>query len=246
MHDHEPEVAPAGSGSVTMASVAVDGPVGLPTTIEYVTLLPGTVDVAAPSVLLIVRSARGVATPVAVAVLFSVFVSTGAPEPLGPATVAVLESVPVNDGDSVAVIANVAMSPRSRFTVVLMLPVPVPAAHVDPVEGVQVHEMPVRPAGNVSVTEIAAVPVRGNGPLFVTTTEYDTAPPGTSGDVLRTLLTLTSMHCEPVLTPGTCASERVRGARAVRPAGGAVHVVGRRVGARACRHPSCGCRRCPR
>lgn len=87
----------------------------------------------------------------------------------GPATVAVLERVPVNVDASVAVIVYVAESPTSRLAVVLNDPLPL-AVQSDPAEALHVHVAEVSPAGNVSVTTIGAVPVRGYGPLLVATT----------------------------------------------------------------------------
>jgi hypothetical protein len=55
------------------------------------------------------------------------------------------------------------------LAVVLSEPLPL-AVQLDPAEATQVHVAEVRPAGNVSVTLIGAVPLRGYGPLFVATT----------------------------------------------------------------------------
>ena len=66
-HVHVPAVVPAGSASVTGAAVTEEGP-ALPTSIVYVTFVPGVADVA-PSVFVIDRSARGAATDDAVSLL---------------------------------------------------------------------------------------------------------------------------------------------------------------------------------
>ena len=97
-HVHVPDVAPLGKASVIGAAVAVEGP-AFDATIVYVTLVPGTA-VAAPSVLVTPRFTRGSAGVADVAVLLAGVSSGIVP---GPATVAVLESVPVNVDASVAV-----------------------------------------------------------------------------------------------------------------------------------------------
>jgi hypothetical protein len=80
----------AGSVSVIVAPVTVDGPLFV-ATIVYVTLVPGT-SVVALSVFVIDRSAVGARVSVSVAVLF---VLVGSVTPVGVATEAVLESEPV-------------------------------------------------------------------------------------------------------------------------------------------------------
>ena len=164
-HVHVPDVVPLGSASVISALVAVDGP-AFDATIVYVAGVPG-ISVVAPSVLVTPRLTRGSATVAAVAELF---VESSSGIEAGPATVAVFDSVPVNVDASVAVMVYVAEPPTTRLAVVLSEPVPLAAAQVEPVEAVHVHVAEVRTAGSVSVTAIAAVPDRGNGPLLVATT----------------------------------------------------------------------------
>ena len=154
-HVHVPDVAPLGNASVIGAAVAVDGP-AFDATIVYVTLVPGTA-LAAPSVLVTPRLTRGSAGTADVAELF---VASSSGTAAGPATVAVLESVPVNVDARVAVMVYVAESPTSRLAVVLSEPLPL-AVQLDPVEAVHVHVAALSAAGSVSVTRTGAVPVRG-------------------------------------------------------------------------------------
>ena len=119
----------------------------------YVTLVPGTAD-ADPSVLVTPRLARGSATTAEVAVL-SAAVSSGMAA--GPATFAVLESVPVNVDARVAVIVYVAEAPTARLAVVLSEPLPL-AVQLDPADAVHVHVATLSPAGRASVTTTGAVP----------------------------------------------------------------------------------------
>ena len=83
---------------------------------------------------------------------------------------------------------------------VLSEPLPL-AVQLDPAEAVHVQVAALSPAGSVSVTTTGAVPVRGYGPLLVATTVYVTVWPGITGLEPTDLVTLTSMHCEPVLVP---------------------------------------------
>ena len=103
-----------------------------------------------------------------------------------------------------------------------MLNDPLPlAVQLDPGEAVHVHVAALSPAGSVSVTTTGAVPLRGYGPLFVATTVYVTVWPGITGVGLADLVTLTSMHCDPVLVPGaspiTAAVDEAPAAPAVAP-----------------------------
>jgi hypothetical protein len=120
----------------------------------------------APSVFVTARSTRGSASTADVAELF-VELSSGIAG--GPATVAVLESVPVNVDDRSAVTVYVAESPTSRSAVVLNDPLPL-AVQLEPAEAVHVQVAPLRLAGSASVTAIGVVPLRGYGPLLVATT----------------------------------------------------------------------------
>src|SRR5262245_24150952 len=89
------EPSPAGVGSVTTTSVAVDGPRLLATSV-YVTVVPDTA-VAGP-VFSIARSASSVTFVVSVDVLFARFGST---TPAGGYAVAVLMTVVATSGESV-------------------------------------------------------------------------------------------------------------------------------------------------
>jgi hypothetical protein len=73
--------------------------------------------------------------------------------------------LPVADTLMLAVTVKVAVPFTSKLTVVLMLPLPLAAAQLDPAEAAQVHAAAVIAAGNVSVT---AALVTGLGPLLVT------------------------------------------------------------------------------
>ena len=99
MHVHVAPESEDGRVSVTVAPVTEDGPL-LVATIVYVTGVPAT-SVAAPSVLVIDRSAVGANVSVSVAELF---VEVGSVTPVGAVTVAVLTSDPVALPAIVAVI----------------------------------------------------------------------------------------------------------------------------------------------
>lgn len=90
----------------------------------------------------------------------------GSATPEGVATVAVFVSVPVAVLAVCAVKLNVAVPFTAKLTVVLMLPVPLGTAQLEPAEAVQVHVAPLNVAGKLSVT---VAPVTAIGPLFVTT-----------------------------------------------------------------------------
>ena len=150
----------AGTVSVTVAPVTVDGP-ALEATIVYVTDVPGT-SPAAPSVLVIDRSAVGFNVSVSVAVLFA---AVGSVTPAATAAVAVFASMPVAAEAMVAVRVKVAVPLGSRSTVVLMLPEP-DAGHVEPAEAVHVHVAPERLAGSVSLMLVATA---ADGPAFEAT-----------------------------------------------------------------------------
>src|SRR6185436_2247721 len=74
----------------------------------------------------------------------------GSVTPPGAATVAVLERVPVADGEIVQLAVKVTLPPAGRFTVSPRLPEP-DAVHVPPPAPTQVH-VQVRDAGKVSAT----------------------------------------------------------------------------------------------
>lgn len=113
-------------------------------------LCPGTTE-ATPSVFVIDRSAVGVKVSVSVAELLA---GVGSVTPEGGATVAVLTSVPVADGEIDPVTTNVTDAPDGRLTLELMLPLP-PAGHVPPLTPEHVHVTPPRAAGIESATVAA-------------------------------------------------------------------------------------------
>src|SRR5690606_22347639 len=92
----------------------------------------------------------------------------------GVLIVAVLLSVPVADGSMVASTVYVTLPPAGRFTVSVMLPLPL-AVHVPPSTPTHVHVAPVRLAGKVSVTDAPSTLL---GPAFDAVMVYVTLPPG--------------------------------------------------------------------
>lgn len=132
------------------------------TTIWYVVWLPGT-NVVALFVLVIARSTVVTMLFMSVALLFEGDVS-GADA--GEVTVAVFVSVPVVELITVACRLKVAVAFGCKFTVVVMLPLPLGAPQVAPAEGVQVQVTFVSFVGTVSVT---VAPLTVLGPLFRTT-----------------------------------------------------------------------------
>ena len=160
------QVAPdseAGNVSVIVAPVASVGPL-LVATIVYVTVPPG-VRPRAPSVLVIDRSASPVTASVSLAVLSPAKSSV---TPVGTATEAVLTNAPAPselDGDTVPLIANVAVPLGSSVMLVEMAPEP-EARQEEPADAAQVQVTPVKLAGGVSVN-VALVTV--DGPALVTT-----------------------------------------------------------------------------
>jgi hypothetical protein len=113
--------------------------------------------------LVIARSAVGFRVSVSVAELLP---GVGSVTPDGTAIAAVLTRVPVAVATTVAEIVNVADAPTGRSTVVLMLPLPLPAAHDAPPLVTHVHVTPVSDAGIVSVT---GAPVTADGPALLAT-----------------------------------------------------------------------------
>src|SRR6185295_1613760 len=140
------QVSDAGNVSVTDEPGALLGP-ALDAVIVYVTEPPG-VAVVTPSVLVTARSAVAPSVSVSVAELLP---GVGSVTPAGAATVAVLESVPVADGEIVQLAVYVTLPPAGRLTVSLMLPEP-DAVQVPPPAPTQVH-VQLRTAGKVSATE---------------------------------------------------------------------------------------------
>jgi hypothetical protein len=203
----------AGTVSVTVAAVTVDGP-ALEATIVYVTEVPGT-SPAAPSVLVIERSAVGFNVSVSVAVLFA---AVGSVTPAATATVTVFTSVPVAAEAMVAVRVNVAVPLGSRSTVVLMFPRP-DAGHVEPAEAVHVHVTPERVAGTVSVTVVATA---ADGPAFEATMVYVTVDPGIAVALPSVLVIDTSARRVMVVVS---VAELLAGVGSVEPTGRATVAV---------------------
>lgn len=142
--------------------------------------MPG-ISIAAPSVLLTPRSARGVSVLLSVEVLL---LATGSVVPTGGVIVAVLLSVPRALARIVAVRVYVALPLASRFTLSLMLPVPL-AAHEEPAVAVHVHDAAVNEAGRLSVT---VAPVTEAGPEFDAVMVYVTVLPGIRVEVPSVLV----------------------------------------------------------
>jgi hypothetical protein len=130
---------------------------------------PG-IAVAAESVLVSETFAWRLIVVVSVAELLP---GVGSVAPPGRATLAVLESVPVDVGTTVALTVNVAVPPDRTLMLAEMLPDP-DAGHDDPADAVHVHVTPVSDAGIVSVT---VAPVIADGPAFDTTIAYVSAEP---------------------------------------------------------------------
>ena len=148
-HVHVAELSVAGIVSVTGAATTADGP-ALEATTAYVTEVPGT-SVADPSVFVTDRFAVGVKVSVSVAELLA---GVGSVTPAGAATVAVLTSVPVADGEIDAATTNVTEAPTGRPTLALMLPLPA-AGHAPPLEPEHVHVTLLKAAGIASATVAA-------------------------------------------------------------------------------------------
>src|SRR3954463_7373822 len=89
----------------------------------------------------------------------------GSAVPGGGVTVAVFDSVPVAEAESVPVTMKVAVPPAGRLTSALMLPVP-EDGHDPPDAALQVHVTFVSDEGIVSTT---VAPVTPAGPRLVTT-----------------------------------------------------------------------------
>ena len=159
-------VTPAGSVSATDRFAASEGPLSV-TTSEYDTLFPATT-VAGP-VLVIARSADAVTVVFATEVLFAAFGSAVVLD-----TLDVFDSVAAWPGAVTTIVIVGAVAPATRAGLVQ-------DAETFPTL-LQVHPVPVAdtnvmPAGSVSVTVSEAA---SDGPLFTTTSEYDTDPPATT------------------------------------------------------------------
>ena len=82
----------------------------------------------------------------------SVALLSAVASPGGAATVAVLVNEPVAAGLTWATAVKVTVPPGSRVTVVLMLPVPLAAATLEPAEATAVQLTAVIAEGNTSMT----------------------------------------------------------------------------------------------
>lgn len=157
---HVALVSVAGRMSETVAPNAALGP-ALLTTMVYVVWVPGTEDVAL-LVLVIARSDVALIVSVSVSLLLAVF---GSGIFAGGVTVTVLLKLPVASLRTVPFSLKVAVALGNKFTVVLMLPVPLAAPQLPPALAVQVQEILVSLVGIVSVT---VAPVTVLGPLLRT------------------------------------------------------------------------------
>jgi hypothetical protein len=95
----------------------------------------------------------------------------------GGVALAVLTSVPVASGATVADARNVTFAPAGMLTVVLMLPLPDATLHVAPPAPAQLHVAPVSTAGRLSIT---VAPIASLGPALLTVIVYVVVLPGTT------------------------------------------------------------------
>src|SRR5262249_12166633 len=116
-----------------------------------------------PSLLVIDRSACGVRLSLSVAELLP---GVGSVTPPGAATLATLTSEPVAGSEACGAAEKGIVPPTARLAVVLMLPVPLVAATLEPAAATAGRVSVVSAAGSAS--EIVA-PVTLDGPLLVTT-----------------------------------------------------------------------------
>jgi hypothetical protein len=160
----ETNVVCAGSTSVSVTLDASDGPL-FATAIVYVTFAPAVA--VAGAVFVTATSALAPAVVEAVEVLFA-----GAGSGVALVTFAVLATVPVAAGESVATSSNVAEVAGVSVAIVQVMVAPVVQVNVGP--AVCVNDTNVVCAGStsVSVTVIAS-----DGPLFATTIVYVTFDP---------------------------------------------------------------------
>lgn len=157
---HETFVRIAGTLSTTVAPVTGLGP-SLVTVIVYVNGAPG-IGCVGVAVLAMRRLDWEITVSVSLAELLP---DAGSVEPDGLVMVAVLVSVPRASAATVAVTVKVALPPFARLTVVLMLPVPVVAPQLEPLEAKHDQVALVSLAGKMSTT---AAPDTALGPLLVT------------------------------------------------------------------------------
>lgn len=149
-----------GTVSVTVAPVTGLGP-SLVTVIVYVNCVPG-IGCVGVAVLVIRRFESEMTLSVSLAVLLPVL---GSVEPAGAETLAVFVNVPSASSATLAVSVKVALPPDARLTVVLMLPMPLVAPQLEPLEVKQVQLALVNFAGSVSTT---GAPVTALGPALET------------------------------------------------------------------------------
>jgi hypothetical protein len=147
--------------------------------------------------------------------LFALVGSTTVP---GAVMVAEFVSEPVAPGATVAITVYVAVAPTLRFTVSLMLPVPL-AAHDAPDEATQVHVADRSVAGMMSAT---VAPTTFDGPLFVATIVYVAVVPGT-----KVVTPLVLVIARSAIAPRVSVSvaESLAGVGSVTPAGGVIEAV---------------------
>lgn len=159
-HVHETLLRIPGTVSVTVAPVTGLGP-SLVTVMVYVNCAPG-IGCVGVAVLVIRRFESEMTLSVSLAVLLLVL---GSVEPAGTETLAVFVNVPSASSATLAVSVKVALPPDARLTVVLMLPVPLVAPQLDPLEVKHVQVALVNFAGRVSTT---GAPVTALGPALET------------------------------------------------------------------------------
>ena len=105
------------------------------------------------------------------------FAGSGSETPPGVKTVPVLVMMPVALDDTVPVERNVVVEPGARSTSASRSPAPLePTPHTAPDVDEHVQDTLETAVGTRSSTR---APVTVDGPLFVTTSEYDTLSPGT-------------------------------------------------------------------
>ena len=164
-------VSSGGSVSLTTTLVAASGP--LLWAVSVNAMVSPTFALVGP-VLVSLRSAAGgvgagggvVLEPTGgVALVALLLLEVGSVTPVGGATVAVFEIVPVVPLGTVPESVIVVDAPEARVTAVAMLPVP----DVGEQPGAQVHVNAERAAGTVSAT---AAPDTGDGPAFATEIVY--------------------------------------------------------------------------
>ena len=195
LHVHVAPIKDAGIASDTDAPTTADGPLFVTTT-EYTTGSPGTATIR-PSSFVTARSATWMIVSTSVALSFAGVESI---TPTGTAIVAVFANVPVAVGSTVPETENVADEPAARSIVPSIDVVPDGAGQVAPAPGVQVQLTPVRPGGNVSLTDAA-----GDGEL-ADVVDRDRVGHGATGDDARLTVGLADLQigdrCDAVAVDG--------------------------------------------